>query len=122
MKFVIVFTKPIKGHRNLKQETVHVYKVRDRLRHRWFGYRARRGSWTGVYGSGEAAVFDSVSAARRIIKTAVWCARAQEKGWRASVHIVREARGNLTLIAVEVWPEPQAIDALAAVLHEGEIR
>lgn len=75
-----------------------------------------------VFESGDAADFDSASAARRIIKTAVWCQKALENGWRASVRAVKEERGQFFRrfrVTAEIWPEASAIDALAAVLHDG---
>lgn len=127
MKYVIVYTKAkarrtistIIGEQQVLRETVYLCKKRDRSYERWFGQRWQRGWWFASRYSGEADVFGSVKAARRIIQTVLWCRFAREDGWRASVRVVRAERGRPfchTRITAEVWPEAQAIDALAAVL------
>jgi len=135
VKFVIVFTKAIRiPVKNTPVETVYVYKAprynpythrrTARPRTRWFGARARRGTWTATHETYQADQFESVSAARRVVDTAAWCRLALANGWRASVRAVKSERHpglfRHTIVTAEVWPNAQAIDALAAVLHEGE--
>ncbi len=126
MKYVIVYTKAearrnistIIGEQQVQREKVYLLRKRGRRYERWWGQRWHRGWWIASPYSNEAELFDSVKAARRIIQTALWCRFAREDGWRASVHTVKNRPGFSyhAIRTAEVWPEAQAIDALAAVL------
>jgi hypothetical protein len=126
MNYVIVYTKArAREDRGRGPERVWLHKKLGRLPERWFGQRWRRGWWTAVHRSSEAELFSSVKAAMRIIQTALWCRFAAEtvsgeSRWRASIHVVKERPRffNRALITAEVWPEAQAIDALAAIVTD----
>lgn len=97
------------------------YAKRARSPRRKLGVQVRRGTWDDTVHSYEAALFESIAVAKRVAKASLISVMIA-KGYRFSVHVVRERRpvgrsGRLfaRLITSEVWPEGNPIDALAAV-------
>lgn len=117
--YIIKLTKPP----TVEKQTGSVCYVR---RHRGGAKRylkvlVRRGTWFFAYDSHQATSFDCFKTAGRVLKSAV-IGRMLKRGWSASIHVDvtpgrREPFQSRQL--VEVWPNPNAIELLAAAAGEG---
>ena len=104
------------------REILDLVRYQYGLPRREYNIHLRRGMWTVISRPMFKHTFRSVGAARRALKAVVPTKYVSE-GWRASILVlqVTPAKPVSKSRWIEIWPEPNAVEALGALCPVTEV-